>query len=65
VRHAILRPIAGIAAAIAVGCSPAASNIGRERLVQRARVSMGTELRVTVWTADDRAAAGAIEAVFA
>jgi len=49
---------------MAVGCAPAASNHARERLVQRARVSMGTELRVTLWTGDEHAAGVAIEAVF-
>jgi len=64
VRPAIPGSIAGIVAMIAAGCSPPASDHGRERLVQRARVSMGTELRVMVWTADERAVGTAIDAVF-
>lgn len=34
-------------------------------LVERARVSMGSELRLSAWTADESAAASAFEAVFA
>ena len=35
------------------------------RVVERARVSMGSELRLTAWTADELAAADAFEAAFA
>src|SRR5579871_4360039 len=34
------------------------------RLVARARVAMGSELRVTAWTADEAGARSAIDAVF-
>jgi thiamine biosynthesis lipoprotein len=34
-------------------------------LVERSRVSMGSELRLTAWTSDEAAAAAAFEAVFA
>jgi thiamine biosynthesis lipoprotein len=35
------------------------------RVVERARVAMGSELRLTAWTADESAAIGAFEEVFA
>jgi FAD:protein FMN transferase len=47
-------------------CSPAPSGVEARSggLVERARVSMGSELRLTAWTADEPRALAAFEAVF-
>jgi thiamine biosynthesis lipoprotein len=47
-----------------VACTGPAPVAGTARLVERARVSMGSELRLTAWTADEEAAAAAFDAVF-
>jgi FAD:protein FMN transferase len=47
-----------------IACNRAAPVSGSARLVERARVSMGSELRLTAWTADEAAAALAFDAVF-
>jgi thiamine biosynthesis lipoprotein len=47
-----------------VACTRAAPAAGSAHLVERARVSMGSELRLTAWTADEAAAALAFDAVF-
>ena len=47
-----------------IACSRATPVSGSARLVERARVSMGSELRLTAWTADEAAAALAFDAVF-
>src|SRR6202521_4258707 len=47
-----------------LACTRAAPAAGSARLVDRARVSMGSELRLTAWTADEAAAALAFDAVF-
>ena len=47
-----------------VACGRAAPVAAGARLVERARVSMGSELRLTAWTADEAAAALAFDAVF-
>src|SRR5438445_1493506 len=47
-----------------VACTRAAPAAGSARPVERARVSMGSELRLTAWTADEAAAALALDAVF-
>jgi thiamine biosynthesis lipoprotein len=62
-RAAIAATIVTFATSILVGCG------GRSRpaphLVERARPAMGSELRLTAWTADEVAALAAFEAVFA
>jgi FAD:protein FMN transferase len=62
-RTAIAAPIVTLATSILAGCGglsrPAA------HLVERARPAMGSELRLTAWTADEVAALAVFEAVFA
>jgi thiamine biosynthesis lipoprotein len=56
---------AGIVGVMMVGCSggrPAPPDAAR--LVERARVSMGSEVRLTAWTADERNALATFEHVF-
>jgi thiamine biosynthesis lipoprotein len=52
----------------ATGCGqptpPAASEVPDARLVERARLVMGTELRLTAWIADEATALAAFDAVF-
>ena len=47
------------------GCSGGSDAGGGEHLVERARLAMGTELRLTAWTADDQAAGRVFDEVFA
>jgi thiamine biosynthesis lipoprotein len=47
-----------------VACTRPAPVASTARLVEGARVSMGSELRLTAWTADEAAAAAAFDAVF-
>jgi thiamine biosynthesis lipoprotein len=49
------------AASACTGSEPASAPAS---LVERARVAMGSEIRITVWSADDRASVSAIEAAF-
>src|SRR5262245_53554585 len=51
-----------LVAAVAVSCAPGATS--RTRLVERTGASMGTELKLTAWTADEPAARAAFDAVF-
>src|SRR5947207_1178742 len=51
-----------IFATLIVGCTKTVSSSG-ERLVERTFASMGSELRLTAWTADESAANAAFEAV--
>jgi thiamine biosynthesis lipoprotein len=55
-----------LAAMLLAACSPAPTpGMGAAaRLVDRARVGMGSEVRVTAWTADEPGAVAAFEAVF-
>jgi len=54
--------LAGAAALVAAGCaSPAATRV---RLVERSGAAMGSDLRLTAWTADEGAARAAFEASF-
>jgi thiamine biosynthesis lipoprotein len=53
-----------VAASLAVWSCDRAPEIAPGRLVERARVSMGTELRLTAWTADEPRAITAFEDVF-
>src|SRR4051794_41929326 len=56
--------VALVAALLAGGCRAPADRSGRAHLVERARVAMGSELRLAAWTADEPAAAAAFTAVF-
>ncbi|PYS43176.1 MAG: FAD:protein FMN transferase [Acidobacteria bacterium] len=47
----------------AVGCSNTSGSSGPQ-LVERSHASMGSELRLTAWTADQAGAAAAFEAIF-
>ncbi len=54
-----------VLAAFVAACTGQAGNATTaEHLVQRARPSMGSNLRLTAWTADDGGAAAAFDAVF-
>jgi thiamine biosynthesis lipoprotein len=52
-------------AAAAMGCSASTGETTRAELVQRARVAMGSELRVSIWAANEAAASAGVDAVFA
>ena len=55
-----------IIAALVAACSTSATSPGTApTLVERSRVSMGSELHLTAWTTDEANAAAAFEAVFA
>jgi thiamine biosynthesis lipoprotein len=62
------RVVAVLAVAAAVACAdsrPAPpSDTAGARLIERSRVSMGSEVHLTAWTADEPAAVAAFEAVF-
>jgi FAD:protein FMN transferase len=60
INAAIVTAIVVLTAACAGGTRTSAA----PRLVARARVSMGSELRVSAWTADEAAALSAFDAVF-
>jgi thiamine biosynthesis lipoprotein len=52
-------------AAVSSGCSrESPSQAALAEIVERSRVSMGSEVHLTAWTSDERAAAAAFEAVF-
>src|SRR5688572_8087737 len=46
------------------GCNAEAPQVAAGDIVERSRVSMGSEVHVTAWTADEPAALAAFEAVF-
>jgi FAD:protein FMN transferase len=62
-------PLGRVAAILVVltsaACTQCSSDVPTAHLVERARPSMGSELRLTAWTADERAAVAAFDAVFA
>lgn len=47
-----------------VACAPPTAERVSPAVVERARVSMGSELRLSAWTADESAASAAFDAVF-
>lgn len=52
-------------AAVSSGCSrESPSQAAPAEIVERSRVSMGSEVHLTAWTSDERAATAAFEAVF-
>jgi thiamine biosynthesis lipoprotein len=53
------------AAVLAGACGRPPRDNAAPRLVQRARVAMGSELQLTAWTADEASALAAFDAVFA
>jgi FAD:protein FMN transferase len=59
-------PLLAITTALAVCCSaaPQETSSPAPRIVERARVSMGSEVRLTAWTADEANAVLAFEHVF-
>ena len=57
--------LAGIGAGAAACRGGARDGPGRVRVVDRAGVAMGSELRLTAWATDDAAARSAFDAVFA
>jgi thiamine biosynthesis lipoprotein len=54
-----------IVVALAGACSPRPADAPRAHKVERVGASMGSDLRVTAWTADEAAARSAFDAVFA
>jgi thiamine biosynthesis lipoprotein len=61
----VSRWLIAVLAATTVACAGPFGKHADAVLVQRARVSMGSELRVSLWTADEPAAEAATGAVFA
>jgi FAD:protein FMN transferase len=59
-----MRTIASLLIALSVAGCTAASSPRSARLVERTFASMGTELRLTAWTADESGADAAFEAVY-
>ena len=53
-----------VLAVLAGACTKQAGNGVEERLVERSRDSMGSELRLSAWTADEAGAVAAFDAVF-
>lgn len=51
-------------AAVLSGCSRESLSQPPAEIVERSRVSMGSEVHLTAWTSDERAATAAFEAVF-
>ena len=47
-----------------IGCTQSAPASPGARIVERSRLAMGSELRITAWTADETAALSAFEAAF-
>lgn len=56
---------AAVLVASMVAACAASRGSGPAALVERSRLAMGTELRLTAWTADEREAVDAFDAVFA
>jgi len=54
-----------IVVALAGACSPRPADAPRAHKVERVGASMGSDLRLTAWTADETAARSAFDAVFA
>ena len=65
VRRCSLRAAATLLLAAAIACSGSSTEQAHATLVESARVAMGSELRLTIWTADQTAARSAADAVFA
>jgi thiamine biosynthesis lipoprotein len=57
-------PIATLCALLAAACTTTAKDAHPAALVERSHMTMGSELTVTIWTADETSAASASEAVF-
>jgi thiamine biosynthesis lipoprotein len=53
-----------VVAVLGGACTEPEGTGDREHLVERARASMGSELRLTAWTADDTGAVAAFDAAF-
>ena len=59
------RALVLLAFAALIGCrADSSSETAPAEIVERSRVSMGSEVHLTAWTADERAATAAFEAVF-
>jgi FAD:protein FMN transferase len=67
VLHVPSWPAAAAVVALTAGCGPAVPppSGGGARIVERVRIAMGSELRLTAWTADEAAADASFEKVFA
>src|SRR5260370_29941888 len=60
-----LAVLVAVLTATAAGCARPTVESARPVLVERARVSMGSDLRLSAWTADESRAVAAFNAVFA
>ena len=65
VRKRTLKTAAILSWLVSSGCGGGTGTGGGEHLVERTGLAMGTELRLTAWTADDRAAGRVFDEVFA
>ncbi len=61
----VVKPLAIILALAAVGCQEEPTDLHAAHLVERARATMGSELRLSAWTATEGAAVSAFDQVFA
>src|SRR5262245_22488809 len=66
-RSAIVAAALACAAALTPACSTSSGHrsLPPAALVERARVSMGSELKLSAWTSDEASAVSAFDAVFA
>ena len=60
----VTRAILAVLLLVASGCRTTAPPADARVLVERARLAMGSELRLTAWTRDEAAAVAAFDAVF-
>jgi thiamine biosynthesis lipoprotein len=64
-RERIAIAVLSLLIAASSACRGAPDDAGRVRMVERAGVAMGSELRLTAWATDDKATRSAFDAVFA
>src|SRR5262245_53390441 len=65
VLHVPSWPAAAAVLALTAGCSSSAPERGGSRIVERARIAMGSELHLTAWTTNEAVADAAFARVFA
>jgi len=64
-RQGVAIAVSSVVVTLAIGCRDRTSDAARVRLVERVGVAMGSELRLSAWTADEAGARSAFDAVFA
>src|SRR5258707_9826534 len=57
--------VLSLGVALVIACRDRTGDTARARVVERVGVAMGSELRLTAWTADEAGARAAFDAVFA